>query len=237
MEKVKLTINKTLKLLKKSWKWSCDIKNKEEPQYISELDKLSLKERVIGDDLKKLKMSYFYPTHLMVHPFWGNIISPKIIVLALNPGYKPLEDEFDEIQSMGDKESSEDSIKFIEAFQEGIENLNDKEKRIELLKFKKTSSYDWWSNKVLGLLAENGEKVHNNIGFFNMLGYQSQDYSEKPYGVIKNINEINDPIDKNEKSLKDFIDSFEEIRLELNLDDEYKYNFSNSNAVDFIFKI
>lgn len=178
---------------------------------VSKLDEAALLE----DEEKnlKLKLSYFYPTHVLPHPWWGNVENPEIIVLAKNPSYAPIDDEKDEL----DKEFKDDLM----------ENIKNKDKSLNLFKFINTETFKWWK-ETIGELYKEGDDDHSfikKVGFFNLCGYHSEEFKQ-----IKKLKEKNQIL--KDENFKDF---FKRFKL-LNETNKfiYKYNYKylpTQNAV------
>lgn len=120
----------------------------------------------------KLSLQYFFQTHLMPQPWWGNIEDPDIIFLALNPSYDPVIDDEDELAIESDLKENLVSKSF-NWFQhkEIIDSGNKK---------RKTSGYQWWK-ATLGDLYKQDDlntemKIYHKIGFFQLCGYHSKSY-------------------------------------------------------------
>jgi len=218
--------NNTIKLLEESWKGLLEKKG----NYYSEKDRQALKSK--RD--KNLELSYFYPTHVLPHPWWGNIHNPRVLVLALNPSYAPLRDEMDEYLPCVREE-----------WENGIINVSDKTNMIKILDHQ-TYNQKWWDSetddeqsKEITWAAKWWHKVFNgdennkplielfdgkkadifyqNIVAFNLLGYHSREYKDLPNNILRDRN------DKIESELNGFINNFPE---------KYDYNYlPTQNAV------
>lgn len=120
-----------------------------------------------------LKLDYFYQTHLLPQPWWGNIVDPKVIFLSLNPSYDPVIDDEDEsyINSCLKENLKSKTINWFE--HKYIEDRNGHKR--------KTSSFKWWEKRLNGLYCadnrDDEEKIYNKIGFFQLCGYHSKSYS------------------------------------------------------------
>lgn len=133
-------------------------------------------ESVLDSNVLKsnLKLSYFFQTHLLPQPFWGNIINPRIVVLGLNPSYDPVNDEQDEL-----------------ILKNGLDrNLNDYNFKFNWFDYKKTinndvtSGFKFWS-QTLGELHHGNDnlycdekRIFDKVGFFNLYGYHKSPFKE-----------------------------------------------------------
>ncbi|MGI6781379.1 MAG: hypothetical protein ACOX56_00865 [Acholeplasmataceae bacterium] len=197
-------VKNTIDLLKFAWQLSDNNiyeKNDGVSRY-SKLDQLALK----VEDGITLKISNFYPTHLWPHPWWGNIENPKVIVLALNPSYDPIDDEKDDIVLGG---------LYKKAFDDPVQN------KINLFAFKSNST-DWWRNKVFAEEGKevNPDKIIKNVGVFQILGYRSLSYFKIPKKALKTEEKL-----KKDDSFKEFIDKFQNICESLKLKNKYNDNY------------
>lgn len=158
-------INDALEDLLKTWKLKSFDMNSTNKYSVQDGDQLN----------EQLNLSYFYQTHLLPQPWWGNIIDPKIIVLALNPSYDPINDENDE------KVIRDSLIKALKGSQ-SFSWLN----KLQNEKQTETSGYKFWS-KSLGSLLEgiNEEQIIEKIGFFNFVGYHSNPFKQIPKRCFK----------------------------------------------------
>jgi hypothetical protein len=153
----------SLKELKDAWKMNIEQKNID--IFESELDMKVLK--------SNLKLSYFFQTHLLPQPFWGNIANPKIVVLGLNPSYDPVNDEQDEFELMGDL------VKNLNDYDFSFNWFNHKKNNSEL-----TSGFKFWS-ETLGEFHHGSkdpncveQSIFENVGFFNLYGYHKSPFKE-----------------------------------------------------------
>ena len=133
-------------------------------------------ESVLDSNVLKsnLKLSYFFQTHLLPQPFWGNIVNPKIVVLGLNPSYDPVNDENDEFDIKGDlvKNLSDYDFSF-NWFNHKTNNYNES-----------TSGFKFWS-ETLGELHHGSQELYcdeksifESTGFFNLYGYHKSPFKE-----------------------------------------------------------
>ncbi len=222
-------INNTFGLLKRSWQLENDETSKETLERYSKLDQEALMIKEIKKDGKTkvldLKMSYFYPTHLWPHPWWGNIENPEMIVLALNPSYDPLKDEEDE-----------EVTGFQDAWKNGLSEPENKDKHINLFDFKETETAKWWAKVFKGKEKEietiellKQKEFSKKVGMFNLVGYHSLEYFNFPEKALRK--EIEDG------ELKKIIDKFNEIKKKIKYDnkkevEEYDYSFlPTQNAI------
>ncbi len=112
---------------------------------------------------------------LRPQPWWGNIVNPKLVILALNPAL-----EFNE-KDKGEQQNME--LDF-------INNLESADKTINWLKCNnKTTSNDWWKKRLKGVFCEKQElrKIEDNIGVFELFGYYSPNFKSDKYGNIKSL--------------------------------------------------
>lgn len=146
------------------------------PKKLREVWTLKPDEHVSIHDLKVIdpiiKLDYFYQTHLLPQPWWGNIEDPEVLFLSLNPSYVPIIDDEDEnyIQSFLKENLRSKSINWFD--HKYIKDRNGQNR--------KTSSFQWWENKLKGLhsagISNDEEKIYNKIGFFQLCGYHSREY-------------------------------------------------------------
>jgi hypothetical protein len=121
-----------------------------------------------------LKLDYFYQTHLLPQPWWGNIEDPEVIFLALNPSYDPVIDDEDEshIESSLKENLTSKTINWFE--HKEIKTRNEQTR--------KTSNFEWWEKTLKGLynagIPNDEEKIYNKVGFFQLCGYHSRNYNE-----------------------------------------------------------
>lgn len=171
--------NKTLEELRKelvdSWKLKeIVLKNKkyEKNYYVSKEDYKQL------IDEEKLSLSYFYQTHVMPQPFFGNIENPEIVVLAKNPTYNPKYEIKESEEFRNISESKEDK--------ENIHNLWFELSDLEEEKCTKK----WWYETFEGFFNKDNYNEFKNIlkhvGIFNLCGYHSRTYNNFPSYYLKN---------------------------------------------------
>jgi hypothetical protein len=139
--------------------------------YISSVDYDKLK--------NKLLMPCYYQTNILPQPFFGNIESPEIIVLAKNPKYegKKSVDESEEIINKSSANYPEDIF---------LENRN------KYFENNRTNhcTLDWWKKSFCELIGDKCfEDVLDNVGIFNLCGYHSKNYFDLPKKIRKDIGE------------------------------------------------
>lgn len=172
----------TLDLLYDSWDF--DIQNR-----VSNKDSSVLYENKREDI--KLNLSYFYQTHLLPQPWWGNIIDPKVIVLALNPSYDPINDEKDEripgvIESLNN-------------------NLISGQHTMNWFKFQDAEATKWWMRTLGDSYNKNDlDLIYKNVGFFNFCGYHRDSFKNVTQKCL-----IKKP--SFSKGLRNFVDTFDDI--------------------------
>ena len=106
-------------------------------------------------------------------PFWGNILTPKVIILTLNPGYY-----------------SERDYQTNELYkQEFIDNLSQRPS-LNWFNLKDTKDYRWWHNAIKDLLDENitEKDIYEKVGFFEFIGYHSKSFPSKLYNSYIDLN-------------------------------------------------
>lgn len=205
----------TIDLLKEAWQLSDT-----EKDWHSKLDELALKSEITSEYNITLKISNFYTTHLLPNPWWGNIVNPKIIILALNPSYDPINDEIDShiIKNVyKKKEKEKEEVKdnkpkesvIIENPQENILNF------FEEGELTQTNTAEWWRD-VFKKERKNEQDINadafeEKIGIFQMLGYRSPGYirinADKALKKEKDF--------KKKTELKTFIDDFDIVRKKI----------------------
>ena len=129
----------------------------------------------------KNEFIYFYQTHVLPQPFFGNIKNPKIVVLAKNPAYDIFNefDEFDKLKKKYGLQSNNDEnlINFI---------INNGNKLLFDNEFSDSCTQKWWKTIFKDLLPDDGfETLLNKIGIFNLCGYHSRSYYEFPKRFLK----------------------------------------------------
>lgn len=141
--------------------------------YVSEKDY----EQLI--DKEKLSLSYFYQTHVMPQPFFGNIENPEIVVLAKNPTYNPKyeikeSDEFRKKISKGNNDK---------------ENIHNLWFELSSLDFEQRCTQKWWYETFEGFFNKDNHNEFKNIlkhvGIFNLCGYHSKTYNNFPSYYFK----------------------------------------------------
>lgn len=124
------------------------------------------------DELKKKFVLSVYP-----HQWWGNVIDPKVVVLALNPGYSAGADELDSLV-FGDL--IEKNYKLKNGYGQFLFGDRENESKIP---FKYSSISKWWRNVFEDIIEDDLpndydkkkiNKFNNNVGIFNLVGYQSR---------------------------------------------------------------
>lgn len=137
--------------------------------YIAKVDANSLKE---GQDL-----SYYFRTHILPQPFFGNIDNPEIVILALNPKYSPIDSENECKAVLEKKEINGD-------FNEYIKHID------EVFNVEKGHTLEWWSKVFNGLISKNdvNEKtigtILSKVAIINFCGYHSSSFEAIPNNVI-----------------------------------------------------
>jgi hypothetical protein len=177
----------TIDLLYESWDF--DIDNK-----VSKKDAVVLYyHKELGKE--NLKLSYFYQTHVLPHPWWGNINNPKVIVLGLNPSYDPINDEMDD--------------KLPGVYDALLNNIDKNKNPINWLNFSHAITSQWWKETLGSLITSVGkESIYKNVGFFNLCGYHRDSYKNvQQKCLIKKENMNHD--------LKEFVNKFDFISQSL----------------------
>ncbi len=124
-------------------------------------------------------IKYKFVTTVYPHQWWGNIVNPKIVFLALNPGYSKGADELDSAvfeNIIMKNYKLENNI--------GQNVFNNKNLGYKDLSFDYSSTYKWWRNIFDGIIPEDWfdndvtmEIFNKNVAFFNLVGYQSENTS------------------------------------------------------------
>lgn len=180
MEEEKITIN-SLK-----GKFDFDKEHMDNGEYIFTCDSNNTIDNMKG----KFEFS------VLPHQWWGNIKDPKIVVLALNPGYSQGNDELDSIVYKGlitnNYNLNLDHAQYM---------FDKTSKGIGGLSFEYSSISRWWRKVFSEFIPDKicfkpgayfkneqdyKEKINRfneKVGFFNLVGYQSKDssYIEKAY--------------------------------------------------------
>jgi hypothetical protein len=185
----------TIDLLYESWDF--DIDNK-----VSKKDAAVLYyQKELGNE--NLKLSYFYQTHVLPHPWWGNINNPKVIVLGLNPSYDPINDEMDD--------------KLPGVYDALLNNIDKNKNPINWLNFSDAKTSQWWKI-TLGTLIDSvdNELLYKNVGFFNLCGYHRDSYKNVQQKCLIKKENMN-------KEVKEFVNKFDFISQSLS-DQMPRYN-------------
>lgn len=125
--------------------------------FISKNDKETLKSNE--------NLLYYYQTHILPQPFFGNLRNPKVVILALNPKYSPIESTFESNEVLGNL-----------GYENYIENTNQVFKNINY-----TCTLDWWKETFKDLLTDGGmEEMLENVAILNWCGYHSVNYKSIP---------------------------------------------------------
>ena len=152
-----------------------------------------------------------YELTVYPHQWWGNIANPKVVVLALNPGYSQGVDELDSIlfgNLIEKNYNSDDYYQFLFGDECGASEFS---KNGNKILFKYSSVSCWWRkvfeevlpNDLSGNLSEEEKNTINlfnhNVAFFNLVGYQSKDTSDlytKSNSTDKIVEYVNDLVNK-----------------------------------------
>ena len=164
--------NTTCKQLRKAWKltrneYCCG--HKKFYSYVSAAD-----EKAFKDDQE---LFFYYQTHILPQPFFGKIENPKIVILALNPKYLPLE--------------SESEIKKVFKLTKDKKYISDNELSTYINNTNKIFEEDectkqWWKNNVFdGLEYSDIDVILDNVAIFNLCGYHSLNYQSIPRNVLE----------------------------------------------------
>jgi hypothetical protein len=144
---------------------------------------------------ENLKLSYFYQTHVLPHPWWGNINNPKVIVLGLNPSYDPINDEMDD--------------KLPGVYDALLNNKDKNKKPINWLNLSHTITSQWWKETLGSLITSVGkESIYKNVGFFNLCGYHRDSYKNVQQKCLIKKESMNN-------ELKEFVNKFDFISQSL----------------------
>ena len=124
--------------------------------------------------IKPEDLSYYFQTHILPQPFFGNLVDPKIIILALNPRYSSKASEEECVAVLNHPEINNDYKKY-------IENID------KVFSVKDGSTLEWWKKTFKGLFDKrdvNLQKILKNVAIFNYCGYHSISYNDLPQGVV-----------------------------------------------------
>ena len=128
------------------------------------------------DNIKGKFVLTVYP-----HQWWGNVIDPNVVVLALNPGYSAGSDELDSI-IFGELIEENYKLNMIDGHCYGQFLFGDSGNKNNI-PFKYSSISKWWRNVFEDIIpndiVDNYNKTeincfNKNVGFFNLVGYQSK---------------------------------------------------------------
>ena len=126
---------------------------------------------------------------VLPHQWWGSVLNPKIVFLALNPGYSIGNDELDSIVF---KDFIINNYK-LNNYKRGRYLFDDELKGIDGLSFEYSSISRWWRKVFCNFIPNNSlneysnyfvdskdykekiDRFNNRIGFFNLVGYQGKD--------------------------------------------------------------
>ena len=137
------------------------------------------------------------------HQWWGNVLNPSVVVLAINPHYGVGEDELDsavfEKLILNNYSLNNGHGQYL--FDDSIGECN--------VPFKYSSVSRWWRNIFEDILPDvlsdnlndkEKKEIHSfngNVGFFNLVGYQSRNADnitkincESEKRILAHVNEL-----------------------------------------------
>lgn len=183
---------------------------------------------------------------VLPHQWWGNIVNPKVVILAINPHYGAGEDELDSMVF-------EDLIKnnHILVNDCGQFLFDDSKGKCDI-PFIYSSVSRWWMKVFKGIIPDVLEKnlsakdkeilklFNENIGIFNLVGYQSVNANNIPKieckseeNVLNYVNQL--ASEKNSGRIFIFvwgrdkwIDAFSRYGLECNITKYIEVNRNDS---------
>ncbi len=129
---------------------------------------------------------------VLPHQWWGNIKNPKVVFLAINPGYKAGSDELDTL--LFDDLILKNYDPLENNFQYLFGNCGNGKADIS---FRYSSTSCWWRsvfdeiipNDLVDSDNDTIKRINNNVGFFNLVGYQSKN-SQNLYFNCKSTKKI-----------------------------------------------
>lgn len=141
----------------------------EEP-YIAKEDKKVIDPSFIT--VKRTEDVTAFRFDFLPQPWWGNIINPKVIVLALNPGI--------------DKTEKEDEKKYRD---EILLNLSGQD-TINWMSEGSSSGHKWWKDTFKEIIQKGSidqNIIYKKVGIFELIGYHSKKFDSGNYETLEKM--------------------------------------------------
>lgn len=126
---------------------------------------------------KNNKDKYMYNLKLLPQPYFGNIMNPDIIILALNPSYAPGDDEIDtylfKTRIKDDYLKSLQNVDFTKKIDyDELNNFLNNTNEAPDINYCFINTWKWWQNNVF----RNIVFQEKEIGIINLCSYHSKQY-------------------------------------------------------------